>query len=383
MLGRVPLIGLLRGELPAQAFHYLILAQHRKAWFTERRPLPALEPGADGIATCPLEVGSITAYTYDKGMATKDGYPELPPDATPAGTVNRLLDLGPVVVVWLIGIPGAADQPALLLRSGSFTLEIEAPILADLAPADREAVVGGVLRGFRGSAYTAKRAHAMATGLGPALVPDLVPLAADASLAEHGRMWLCTALADLGGPEAAACVRGQFPTATPGLRNVLAYHGPKLRDEPLDTAIVAAAVDAPAEYVAWSLRGFAMHRNRVPSQLLDIALASDKAPLRATAIDVMVQCPEDVHRPLLVHLLGDPHPRVRGGAAIAVSRLAIDTPEARLGIAGALDEADDGARQRICDNLGKLAGTAHPYDPDAADEAKAEVIAYWKRWLAR
>lgn len=330
-----------------------------------------------------VELGGRQAYSFSKGLIIANGYPSPKPGERrqlhAAGVLREVIVPGKALVKWMLFLPRPKGKP-LLVVSNMLEIDVGAPDLAALPKSERQTYVAGLMAQFRESAVAAKRARGVAVATGEQIVPELAAAVTDPEVAEFGRMWLATALADIGGERAAATLMELLNRAPGGVCNVVAYHGPKMRHAGLDQAIVTTALAGKPPAVAmWALRGFAAFGKDIPAALKSAALASTDPRIHGTVIEAMAARPNRGNVAKLVELVGakDEHTR-----ALAAKGLGI-AGKASKATVGALIAALGGGDQvapNACEALGKLTKRSAPYDPEADKAVKQRVIESWRKW---
>jgi len=261
---------------------------------------------------------------------------------------------------------------------------VNPPAGQPLSAEGRKAAAAELLAMYRRDAFAAKAAHDRAVRVGASIVPELAAAALDTGVPSHGQMWLATTIAELGGPGAVDVLVKLLDDQDGGVRAVVAYYGPGLKDEKLTAAIVARARDGKdAALGAWAARGLGRANAAVPDDLVRAALASDEPRARAEIAAVVAARGDAQSAAALVRLLGDAEELVRVAAARAIAGSKVRSAEVMGALVAALDRPGDNAREAACAALEVVSGRAGPYDPKAADGAKRAVVEGWKGWWAR
>jgi hypothetical protein len=327
----LPLKCLIRNEgVPVTlkgAFAWLLVAQGKeKAFFSQKIPLEVPGdgklPGAQTVEVA-LKLAGKQGFPYRKDMVIVEGYATAAPgeDApAAAGLLETLVPAGKVRIKCMVYLPGAGHP--LLLMSNRLDVAVGDPPLDKLTAEARTALADGLIAQFRANEYASMAAHDRSLKLGTGITPDLIAAIADAQQPEFAKMWLATTLIDLRDGRAVDTLLGLLKDGSGGERYVIAYHGPKMKDEKLDAEISRLAQQGKDPlFSAWAARGFATAGQETKS------------------------------------------------AAVVESLVA------------ALDKPGDEARKNICESLMKVTKQTWAYDPAASDDAKARVIAQWKAWL--
>lgn len=382
------------GELgPVEdAFGWFLVVQKasdkRLGYYSERIALKEVRrtPSPDGSTGEIIHFGTLDpaegkAYASKHGRTLLTAYLSGEPSAAlpkPAGTWGELLAPGPAIVKFTFCVPQPLRKP-VVVRTAGFAVEVAPPDLGRMNPARRHAYL---LRQFDRDAFSAKRAYEAAVGLGPPIVPVLIEAVADRTRPSYSRMWMTAALADIRDRRAVRALVELLDDPTGGVRNVVAYHGPKQRSPALDAAIVRHAESGESGLVAWALLGFLVFRGEVPEEAMKAGLESDDPRARATVARALGRhrAHETVDR--LAALLRDENERVRGVAATVLGEMDARGPKVLGSLVAALDLPGESARRRITDALAKLTGKPWTYDPEAEPASRREALEAWKRWWA-
>jgi len=280
-----------------EPFGWLFVVQQvggeKKAFYTDKLPLargledwPDELPGGVGLRLVADTVSARIARPYRPGLKVVDGYPVAPTPGKPRPDVQhkRLRDAltpGPALCRLMLYLP-RPDAGDLMLTSNTVRLSVAPPDFTRLDPREREAFVAELLAQFDRSAWGGKAAHATAVGIGKPVLPDLIKAVEDRSRTRHSRMWLATAVAGIRDERAAAALERLLADSLPGVRHVVAYHGPKQRSAALDAAILRRAREsAGPRFAAYALLGSMVHRADAPAELLAVALDSNDPKVQA------------------------------------------------------------------------------------------------------
>lgn len=327
----------------------------------------------------PVDVSSLDACTYRKGLKLAAGYPATAGGAklAPEGKAGELLIVGAAKVRWMMVLAG---ERARMLTSNTLAFPVGPPRIKSLSPAAREAFARKLIAQYKRDAWGGKEAHRVAVKLGSEIVPYLIEALKGKSPA-HARMWMGTSLCHIRDERAAAALIGLLKRGQ--LTQIIAYHGPAQRSAKLDEAIIAAVVKKrDPRTTALAVLGFMGKRKSVPEKLLQIGLDSDDPRTRATVAEAFTRHASEGNVVRLLALLKDTDEKVRATAARLLGKLGNRSRMVMDGLIQALDKPGDYARQRICTALSELSGRKGPYDPKAPEQNRLKVIAGWKTWWA-
>ena len=374
----------------AEAAGWLSIVQtfgdDRTAHYSRRFPMPKDGWPAGVQAEKPAAIGPFDAgpgQTYPREVrrqlltAYLTGEGDLP---KAAGPMHRVLRAGTAVIRFTLCLAPAGGKPAVV-NSAATALDIAPPEMDTLTGADREQFLDNLMDQFNKDAWSGKQAHDTCVGLGAEVLPRVMKAAAETSRPAHARLWLATTLADIRDPRAAGALVRLLDDPSGGVRNVVAYHGPKQKSATLDAAIVRKASSGDAAgLAAWALLGFMVHRDTVPEKVLAAGLESRDPKARATAAEVLARHASDENVAHLVRLLSDENERVRGVAAKVLGHSNRPEPKVLGALVRALDRPGESARQRICQALSTLTDKKRLYDPTADEAARKATLAAWKAW---
>jgi len=366
------------------AFAWLLVAQGKdKAYFSAKIPL-AVPAKLDGAQTLelPLKLAGQKVFAYRKDLAVVQGYPTAAAgDEVPSalGTLENLVPAGKVRLKCMVYLP-AADGP-LLLTSNKLDVLVGDPPLAKLSPEMRQALVQDLVAKFRANEYASLAAHGRAVKLGAGITPDLIAALADQQQPEFARMWLATALCDIGDARAAAPLVALLDDPSGGVRYVVAFHGPKMKNATLDAAIDAKAqASKDPMFAAWAARGFGTAGRAVPDAMVATTLAGSDARAKMELAKLLAANPGDQTTTTLLRLVEDADASVRHAAVQSLADGHVRSAAAVGALIAALDKPGDGARQSVCAALCQMAGQTWTYDPTAEAAEKNRVVNQWKDW---
>jgi hypothetical protein len=335
-----------------------------------------------------VSIGDCTVYSSKSGKELLAAYvsgkigADLPPSE---GRLVDVLGSGPAAVrlTLLLTQP---DGQTMALNSNTFEVTVNPRPLAAMNAESRKAYTAELLKSFDKDAWAAKKAHDESVVLGKDFVPDLIVAARERKRPDFSRMWLATTLADIRDDQAAAALTELLEDPLAGVRNVVAFHGPKQKNDKLDAAIIAKVEkgkDKDPDFAGYAVLGFVVFRGTAPEALLKLTLDSPDARIRGalTASLKNRASPENLAR--LMKLLADPDEKIRAASARMLQQLGKRTPDVFRAIVAALDLPGEIARRDICKVLGEMAGISAPYDPAADSAARAATLKTWKDWIAK
>ncbi len=370
------------------AFAWLLLAESReKASYTQKVVLPAnalpAQLAAGGAADFTLDLGATPAFTMQRGVKVLDGYPQ-PAEGQapqPAGAVNAILPEGTAVKARLTLVVPVDGAKPIILASGPVSITAGPPELKIATPEQLAATAAELMKQFNKDAFAAQQAHERAVRVGAAILPQLTELARDTHAPGYSRMWVVTTLIDIGDAHAVDALVGLLDDRDAGVRNVIAYHGPKLHSARLNEAILTRAEKgSDAGFAAWAARGQANVGAPVSDKLIAAALASKEPRARAEIAAALAARGDEKSLASLAGLLGDPEELVRTGAARAAGSVKHAPAALVSALVASLDSPGESALEAACNALGKISGHAEAYDPKTPAAARNKVLADWKAW---
>ena len=359
-----------------------------RRYFTERvfaaaavARWPVALGAGEQIEPATVNFADIRVYPRRSGLKLKTyymyGQGRLP---EPEGKLRDVLRPGPCTLRYLLCLPRKDDTP-VDLKSAVAAVTL-APDLKTLSPAKRKAFVDDLISRFNKDAFAAMAAHGLAVQAGRDITPDIMKAVKDPGTKWFARMWLATTLADLRDPRAVPTMIELLDHHQEGVRHVVAYHGPKMRDKKLDEAIVArASTRKDPRLTALALLGYLVFRGKAPEKLLAVGLDSPNPRARSAVANALSghASPPAVSR--LTALLADKDQRVRSSAASALG--AMKKACRRRVVAAMIDALDmpgDPALTSICRALSDITGRDMPYDPQASAPERRRTLAAWKAW---
>jgi hypothetical protein len=358
------------------AFAWLLIVESReKAFFTAQVPLDGQLPAGKEI-TVIVDLATVKVAEYQKGLKIIAGYPQAQPGQT---TLLQELPGKTVKVQAVAYLPAAGEK--LTLRSSTCTIAVaQNQSAATTAPADIADLLDLLAR-FRKDAFAAKAAHEETVKRGPAAVAPLRAAMQDPSIPDFGRMWIATTLIDLGGQEAATAVAELVTDPSSGVRDVVAYHGPRMKDAQVDTAILKRAKEGkdPA-FTAWAARGFVEMGRPFPPDLISASVASSEPRARAEIAEVLARSAKPADLTNLAKLCEDENELVRSGAADAIARHRLKNPQILQALVRSLQHPGEAARQHVVESLATVTGNPWSYDPDAPQADKTRTLAAIQQW---
>ena len=380
---------------PDKWFGYLVLAQGKTAYYTERifparqwADWPdALAPGRT-LRLPPLDVRKLKVFSHKRGLRIVDGYPtELlagkPIQPQPIGSAGEVLLPGPVRIKHRTYLP-RENEGALFLVGSVLKLEIRISDFARLPPAEKQRALGDLASRMKRDAFSAKVAHADAVRIGPPAIPTLARVLQDEGARFFARMWAATALADVGGKGVVDTLTACLTDRTPGVRHAAAYHGLKVGDPGFDKAALARALSGEDPMVtAWTIMGYLKFRKQVPRKLLEAAVTSKDWKVRdALVAPVARGAPDASHAPILRRLVLDTNERIRRQAAAVLGRIKDRSRETIDSLIEALDLKGESARHAVAAALCRLTGKDWPYSLSSPIRARKAVVVKWESWWA-
>jgi len=364
------------------------VGDQRDTHYSGKVPMPAESwpeqvAGETPLRFGPFDLGPGTSYGRKAARPLLTAYLSGKDDDLPkaAGPMNRTLKAGKAVVRFTLCLTREGGKPAIV-KSEPTPADIGPPDMASLAEGDRKKFLDDLMDQFNTSPWSGLQAHNTCVGLGAEVLPRVIAAARDTSRPGHARLWLTTTLADIRDPRAAQALVALLDDPAGGVRNVVAYHGPKQRSKALDDAIVRKASADDAQLAAWALLGFMVHRDTVPESVLAAGLDSRDPKARGTAAEVLARHASDENLGHLVRLLSDENEQVRGVAAKMLGGSNRPDPKVLGALVKALDRPGESARQRICQALSKLTSENRPYNPTADATTRNATLAAWKAWWA-
>ena len=362
------------------AFAWLLLAESRDvAFYSDKIPLDAggQEIAPESELRCVIPLAQLQARAYQKGMKVIDGYPQaVAEQETGAGAAGR-------AVTNLLAAPLKAQAIAFVpvgglritVRSKAATLS-----LARIASTQSDDAAALVER-FRHDAFAARDAADLAAGKGAGVIPALVQGLGDPSMPDFGQMWIATALTRIGGDQAAKAVIPLVDDSREGVRDVIAFHGPTMKQQGVDDAIMTRAKsNKDPVFTAWAARGFAEHGRPIPQGLVLAVLASSEPRARAEVAEVLAISADPVDAGRLAKLFSDDNELVRVAAADAVARHPKQAQPIIAAMVSALDHPGESARVRIVAALAKVAGRDWQYVPDGPTEPNNTLLQQIRIW---
>ncbi len=389
-----------RGRTPValgsheRAFVWLFVVQKtsgaQAAYFTEKVPVSAAASnwparlGDEIVRLEEIDLSGRQAYVYRTDYELDAGYPSPPKmqQLNRAGALNEILDPHKAAAKMYLYLP-RRDQP-MLMSSNTIVFEVAPPAMESLSPARRKQMVAKLIKQFDSGPWEGQQAHAVAVKLGRGIVPDLIEAVGDEDRKAFSLMWIATTLADIGDPRAAGALAKLLDHPDRSVRNVVAYHGTKLKSKELDAAITGRAGDGEAPVLtAWAVRGYAEFRKKMPENLLDVAINSDNPKARSVAAKALGRAGNGRNSRMLISLLRDDDENVRAAAAQAAAQGGYDSRQMIGALIEALDRPGERARGAVVLALCELTEYNVPYNPQADRKEKNQAIQAWKQWWAK
>lgn len=234
--------------------------------------------------------------------------PDSPPK--PVGKLCELLAPGKAMAKMYLCIPRAGDK-TLLVSSNTLELFVAPPQLSKLSAEKRKAFIADLLKKFDKDAFAAQAAHDVAVKIGRDILPDLIAAVKVETRPDFSRLWIATALADIPDPSAVEALISLLEESG-GVRQVVAYHGPKQKSEKLDKAITAKALGSKdAGFVSMAMLGFMVHRGLPSDDLVRAGLENPDSKVRFAAANALGRMAGEEAVARLEQLTADKDPRVR------------------------------------------------------------------------
>ncbi|MCX5683367.1 MAG: HEAT repeat domain-containing protein [Planctomycetota bacterium] len=365
----------------------------KKGFYTERIFLakgaadwPAELSGERVLAAKPVDVAALGAYSNEDGRKLLMAYVAeaagKPAEALPAsaGKLGKLLDTGKATAKFTVCLPVAGANP-VLVTTNKVEFLVGTPDLKTLSPEARKAFEADLLKQFDRDAWSGSQAHDAAVTLGKEALPALITAASETGRPPHARLWLTTALCDIRDEQAVSALIKLLDDPLDGVRNVVAYHGPKQNSPRLDKAIIDKAKSGKDTGVAvWALMGFMVNRGTVPEEVLKASLESSDPRARSQAAELLAQSANEASVGRLAALATDKDERVRSTAVSMLGKMNNRSPAVMGALIRTLDLPGETVRQRACATLSEWTGQKRPYDPAADQATRDRTIAAWKDW---
>ena len=379
---------------PERVFGWMVIVYSREKAYITQRVFPA--KGLAGwpkrlaqgriVRLKPADLMGLGAYPYSLKKQLYGSYLDAKSGSEPpkaATTVGKVLTIGLAKARIRLCVPRPGER-AVVLASNTLDVLVGPPDMKTIAPEVRKAFMRDLLKQFDRDAWGGQSAHRAAVKLGPAALDELIPAAFERLRPAHSRMWLATALADIRDARSAAALIKLLDATLPGVRHVVAYHGPKQRSAALDKAILAKAARLKeSRMTALAILGSLVFRGAVPGELLKLGLDSADPRTRAAVAHAMAARASGFNVSRLVSLLKDPDQRVRAQAARVLGAFKSRSPAVLGALVAALDLPGELARTRVCAALSELTGRNMPYDRSAGPQARQKTIQAWKNWWAK
>ena len=365
----------------------------KKAFYTERIFLakgiadwPAELSGDRVLAAKPVDVSGLAAYSNEDARKLLMAYVAeaagKPAEALPAaaGKLGKLLATGKATAKFTVCLPVAGAAP-VTVTSNRVDFLVGTPDYKTLSPEARKAFEAELLKEFDRDAWSGSQAHDAAVTVGKEALPVLIAAAGETNRPPHARLWLVTALCDIQDDRAVDALIKLLDDPLPGVRSVVAYHGPKQKSARLDKAIIEKAQAGKDSGVAiWALMGFMVNRGTAPDEVLKASLDSSDPQARARAVEQLAQSANETNLARLAGLATDKDERVRGTAVSMLSKMNNRSPIVMGALIKALGMPGETVRQRACATLSEWTGQKRPYDPAADQATRERTIAAWKDW---
>lgn len=362
----------------------LAVSNAQTAFYTAKVDLPGLA----GQAAIPvgktvgvrLSLGDSAALAYHKGIKVVQGYP-LADGAQAPQVLREVLPPGKVRLQWMVYLPSVGGEK-VLARSAALDAMVSTPTPEELSPQAKETALKELADQFRRDAFAAKAARDKAVQIGPDAVATVARIAQDAEAPGFGRMWAAAALAGIGDGASADVLVKLVDDPNEDVRDVVAYHGIKVKSEPLQAAIMARAEGGKDPvFAAWAARGLG-EAGRQNERLTAAAFASTEPRARAEIAQTLATHADRANLQRLARLLADDQELVRVAAATAVGEHKIKDDAVLRALVLALDAKGDAACQKVCWALSQIVGNDWTFAPDDAPEKKDAIVRKWKDHFA-
>lgn len=370
------------------AFAWVFVGVNKEmGYFTEKL---ALDAGRKLAGESQKEIGwelaDLRVIPYDKELKVVEGYPTSTEPLTAKGALTKILLVGSVRLRVMVYVPATK----MLVQGNTVKLTLGEPNLAELSPEQRKALVEALLAQFRRDAFAGDAAHKRAVRLGKDLLPDLLGEMEDPKLSEAGQQWLAASVCDLAALETGENQQRAVEKICRWLEQgkgaaVIAYYGPKVKNQKLDRAILEAAAENPG-VASWAARGYAGRREgKVRADLTRQVLAKGDGTARANLAEALVISPGKEEIAALVKLLGDAEARVRVATADVIAKTKLKEEVLIGALVKALDFKDETTRGAACVALeivtGRVSAKGRWGDEAAGTQAqKQAIIADWREW---
>lgn len=373
-------------------FAYLLIAQGKTLYYTAKilddGKIPNW-PGQIGsgkaVQLPAVDIGGLEAFSYMRGLKIKEGYPAhiidgSPQERLPAGKVAEVLRPGPVKVkciAWLDrGLEGA------LMLTGRMNVTLGVGQFARLPEARRKQLLSDLSARMKKDAFSAKAACADAVRMGRPAAQMLIQVVNDGKAKDFARMWALTALAGIGGKDAAGTLIESLTDSTAGVRYVGAYYGLRAKNDRFDKALTARATSGKDPMLtAWAIMGYLKFRKKVPPALMEAGVNSRQWRARAAVAETILRGrPDRSHLPILRKLISDPNEMIRRTAARAIRYTGDKSAETIGALIEALALEGDNARHAVAATLCALTKKKWAYRTDATEEEKRKVVQKWRQW---
>ncbi len=387
--------GIVPGSLGGkeQLFAYLLIAQKSNVYYTEKiKPAGGiakwtgkLDP-AKTLQMPTFDIAGLKVFSYMRGLKVKDGYPvqivggEVR-SRLAAGKVADVLRPGPVKVKCVMYLDREAEG-TLLLEGKMIKVSLGVGDFSRLPEQRRKRLLADLSARMKKDAFSAKAACMDAVRMGVPAISTLAKVVHDARAKDFARMWAATALAGIGGKDAADVLIECLTDKTAGVRYVAAYHGLRAKNARFDKALNERAIGGKDPMLtAWAIMGYLKFRKSVPPALLIAGVNSPQPKARAAVVETIAGGkPDRSHLPILRKLLGDDNAMIRRRAARAIGYIGDKSPETIGALIEALGLKGDNAAEAVAATLCTLMKKKWAYRAAATPKEKSEIIQKWRQW---
>jgi|GEM_PF-3117628 len=354
---------------------WFLLAQGKdKVFYTALAKTPADLPAAIDSGDqlqFKTDLSLLDTFAYDPAIKIQDGIPTPGPDQQPKklGAVKDTLPVGRVRVRAFVVYDTQDGNKRFVETVPSATAELGAPPAADdfatLSEAERKAVLEDLVRLFQGDAVAGKAAHDKAVKIGAPAVKTLVELLEkEDATSEHGRMWLVASLLSIRDDRAVDALIAEVKKGG-GSAHVIAYHGPRMNNDELNTVIrEAAATGKDPRFTAWAARGLGLAGGKIDDAWIDPLLKQTDPLGRSEAATILAGASSAKATAAFIKLCDDPDASVRTAAANAAAQKNRKESAVIKALIASLKRDDAKAQKAAMGALQKLTGEKHSTPKD-------------------
>ncbi len=379
-----------------QLFGYLLIAQKTNIYYTGKiRPAAGVAKWTGRIAPGKVlhlpafDISGLEVFSYMRGLKVKDGYPvQIVAGEVrarlPAGKVADVLRPGTVKVKCVVYLDRGREG-TLLLEGRMIRVSLGVGDFSRLPADTRKRLLVDLSARMKKDAFSAKAACADAVRMGEHAVPALIAVVHDGRAKGFARMWAATALAGIGGKDAADVLIECLTDSTAGIRHVAAYHGLRAKNAKFDKALNERAIGGKDPMLtAWAIMGYLKFRKSAPAALLTAGVDSPQWKARAAVVETIAAGrPDKSHLPILLKLLRDDNAMIRRRAARAVGYVGDKSPATIDALIAAMTLKGDNAAEAVAATLCTLTKKKWAYRAAATPKEKSEIIRKWQQWWER